>query len=476
MNSFKIRMAKTTLCITTYFLWLLFSTITVFAAPTRVGNGDDGSDLEGAEEVTSGVILDSKKEAIKLLKDLNVKGVAGLGNLIPETEKSKLYLSKMDTAAKIEADQSKFHSGLDGRVFARTFARPHAPTRFFPAALKLNTDQLVALHIHEALHRSLPAGIREDESKVSAITLAITSPETSHDQVSQTVAEIIPPETIQGDQLKTVSAQAVGNSEAESLASIPEDARVRNPSTLGLSTTLFKTPKRPSVYPVDRMYSIQSFMYPFGNSKNAFGFGIEASMIEQKNGTNMGPLGLSGRGRIWSGRAFDIELFGMTALNMLSAEEVKNSPIGRDILTLGISARKDLDMLYFENKLSYTAASEVSQTVGKINIKHEYGDIIHAEIHAGAKLWKLHVGGYTDLYLADYYRITQDPTFKYDTGRYRIISGGPEVGFVTGRFGLTANGKFILNATKDANFDTLGNILGSGAAQGSASAAVHYYF
>jgi hypothetical protein len=53
----------------------LFS-YTVHSAPTKVGNGDDGSDLEGFNEITKGSIVDAKKEAMKLLQSLNIYGVA----------------------------------------------------------------------------------------------------------------------------------------------------------------------------------------------------------------------------------------------------------------------------------------------------------------------------------------------------------------------------------------------------------------
>jgi len=69
-------------------------------------------------------------------------------------------------------DEGPFHVNLMGKVYARTFPEPHAATRFFPAAAKLDSEQLQALHIHEALHRALPDSVREDEAVVSEITLA----------------------------------------------------------------------------------------------------------------------------------------------------------------------------------------------------------------------------------------------------------------------------------------------------------------
>src|SRR4051812_74496 len=66
--------------------------LTVNAAVVRIGNGDEGSDLEGASELTSGKIVDARKDAVKLMRSLNVNAVRGLGALVPEVENDKLYL------------------------------------------------------------------------------------------------------------------------------------------------------------------------------------------------------------------------------------------------------------------------------------------------------------------------------------------------------------------------------------------------
>jgi hypothetical protein len=72
--------------------WLVILTVAVVetflmsaiahAGPTRVGNGDDGRDLEsieGTEPVTSGVLAETRAEAVALLRSLNIGSVEGLG-------------------------------------------------------------------------------------------------------------------------------------------------------------------------------------------------------------------------------------------------------------------------------------------------------------------------------------------------------------------------------------------------------------
>src|SRR5262245_41269243 len=77
-------------------------------ATTKVGNGDDGTDLEGFEEISSGPIVESRQKAAELLKKLDVHGISGLGLLIPEVEKAALYMAKRDVQANLDDDQGAF--------------------------------------------------------------------------------------------------------------------------------------------------------------------------------------------------------------------------------------------------------------------------------------------------------------------------------------------------------------------------------
>src|SRR3954469_10111656 len=89
---------------------MLTAALNAHAAPTKVGNGDDGSDLEGVKEIRSGKIFDARQAALTLLKNLNVNGVRGLGTLIPELADSKLFLADKDVNAALNEDSAKFHA------------------------------------------------------------------------------------------------------------------------------------------------------------------------------------------------------------------------------------------------------------------------------------------------------------------------------------------------------------------------------
>jgi hypothetical protein len=449
------------------------------ASGSWVGNGDDGSDLEGSTPVSSEKILGSRTQAIALLRKLGVEGVAGLGLLIPETERSALYMSKIDSAAKLASDSGSSHTDIKGRVFARTMPEPHSPTRFFPIAEKLDEDQLVALQVHEALHRSLPVAVRENEAVVSELTLAIVSPESSHDRIRETAAKLIPPPE---DRALAANGMApvAGASLAVSSPPAPEGSYAAKPSLFGYEMrNLWNNSELSARYTVNRIHTIQSFLYPFGGNRDSFGIGLEGSLIQQPAGTIMGPLGLSARLRLWSGRGFDVSAWGSLALNTLSAEELKNSPFGRDVPTLGLELHKDLSNFYIQNVLSYSFAGSADASIGKVTYTHDYGSVINAAVHAGASVWIFKVGGYAEVYLADYYRVSGGALTgadAFDTGRYRLVSAGPEASVRIHNVALSMYGKFLLSAPQDVQFNSLGNLMGPGSGQASLGTRVSIYF
>jgi hypothetical protein len=454
------------------------------ASGTWVGNGDDGSDLEGSTPITEGKIVTARSHAVALLRKLAIEGIPGMGLLIPETESSKLYLSKVDSAAKLESDQGGSHTDIKGRVFARTLAQPHSPTRFFPVAEKLDEDQLVALHVHEALHRALPASVRENESIVSELTLAIVSPEGSHDRVRETAAKLLPPPAESRALAAAPSPYGetpIGSSSSFAVAAAaPDGSLAAKPSLFGYEQrNYWANDEISQFYAVDRVHSIQSFLYPFGGKRNSFGIGLEGSLIQQPSRTIMGPLGLSARLRLWSGRDFDVAAWASAALNMLSADELKNSPFGRDVFTVGVDLRKDLSFFYINNVLSYSSGGSADATIGRIAYNYDYGDVIHAGIHAGASLWIFKLGAYAEVFLADHYRVSGGAWSgdeALDTGRYRMVSAGPEASVRIRDFAISAYGKFLLSAPEDVQFDSLGNLMGPGSGQTTLGARVSVYF
>ncbi len=435
------------------------------ATVTKVGNGDDGSDLEGFERVESGPLQDARRVAIEKLKKLNVDGIEGLGFLIPEVERTVFYRAKRDVQAKLEDESG--HSDLRGLVFARTFAEPHAATRFFPVAEKLDQDQLVALQIHEGLHRALPAAIREDEKKVAALTLSITAPEATFDRVKQVAQQQMP---------FRLENQAAIASSGSSRAPLPEDASIRRPSTFSYGYTYFTQNPDLSESNISGVHSIQSFMYPFGSDENPIGVGIELSFVTTENQNHLGPLGLSGRARLWSARGFDVGAWASAHLSALSSDDLKNSRYGRDLYSVGLSLRKEDSRFYLENTLGWTIPSKAEQKIGSVNYQYEYGSVFDATVRVGAKFGIFRLGGYGQVLLSDYYRINGGAFSGYDSGRYKLVSVGPTLTASYQNYSFEVFGKKIITATRDANFEYVGNLLGEGTGQAAVGARFSLQF
>lgn len=458
-----------------------------FATVVKVGNGDDGGDLEGGQKVTSGILVQTRDKALAKIRNLQVQSIEHLGALIPELEKSDLYLVPRDLAAKIDDDQG-MESSADGKsVYARTFAEPHASTRFFPSALMLNEDQLVALHIHEALHRSLPASVREDEKVVTKITLAIAGPDASADRIRTVVQAELPRES--GIIPASATSQVFGGSgqpvtvivnnggvvSMESKFEKPE-APLERPSSVTYGFRSFFIPeKKKSAYPVESMHTLQSFLYPFGTGSRAFGLGLEFSYLKTPEQAFLGPLSLSARMRLLSVRGFDVGLWGTYAMNTAAADEIKNSPLGRDIATIGLSAKRDTANYYVENLIALSGEGEAEQKIGRINYTHSYGALTSASVRAGGKVGWLELGGFAEVLLANFYRVNGG-AFSFDSGRYRIISAGPELAVTKDMFRMAFAARWVIDSTPGVSLDYLGDILGRGMGQGYVSTSASMRF
>ncbi|MGK0367519.1 MAG: hypothetical protein ACI9QD_000655 [Thermoproteota archaeon] len=433
--------------------------------PTRVGNGADGSDLEGFERVSSGKLIKTKEQALKLLAALNLKAIPGLSALDKELSLSVIYQTKKDVSSERLEEMGAYHSGMEGKVYARTFARPHAPTRFFPISQNLNDKQLVSLHIHEALHRSLPPEVRENEKIVTAFTLSIAGPESSFDTVQSIAQKYIPPRYFK-----------VANSKASNLIEewyppVAEHSRLNAPSTFGFSYVKFGEPgeeeSKTFSVPVDSMFQVSSHLYPFGGKFKAIGVGIDLAVLKYEEETEMGPLGLSFRHLMWTYREFDFEGFFKANLNTLSEDELKDSVIGRDNHTVGISMHKRGKRFYLQNNIEYTFATTEESKIGNIDMTYDFGSQLNVHMKFGTYFGKIQVGGFFEVLLMNDFDAYGGGLAKGDAalGTNRIISMGPEISWVGKDFSIDLYGRFQIDATKDMDYDLLGDIMGKGLGQ-----------
>jgi hypothetical protein len=454
-------------------LLLLLLSFSVFAAqqgPVIVGNGDDGTDLQSFTPITEGPIVESRKKAVALLKKYELQTIEGLGSLIPEVENTKMYMTKKGLSPQKLAELGAFTADATGLIYARTMPEPYSSTRFFPAATGLNEKQLISLHIHEALHRSLPSDYREDEDIASGITQAITSPDTSRDKIAKVVKRFI------GGTKTNATAMT-----SKQKLYVPQKSRLRNPSRFGLEARVYDQDKDDKMATtesgINTMYLLRSHLYPFGENENAIGLGFDASIIKTDNDTFMGPLSLSGRSLVYTKRDFDIELFAQLNLNTLSDEELKSSLLGRDTTRFGITLATRRDYFYIENDFTYTLQSNVEEEFGGIKYTYTFGDIYGVNLRAGTRFGNLMIGGFAEILLSDNFIISSEDEGEIDqTGRNRVISWGPHIEYRRSNYSIGVKGRFMLDSTKNTSYDYLSDLMGYGVGQGSLSTQFNVFF
>jgi len=404
-----------------------------YSATVKIGNSNTGGDLEKLTPIGDGPIKVAQMEALNLLEKLNTSGIPGLGNLKPEIEKSETLLAEPVVNALAQDDYRPDHLPSDGQLYARTLPEPYAPTRFFPIATLLSKEQLVKLHIHEALHRALPEKFRTDESVVAQLVLVITDPSATFDNVRAECERILP---IQKKQIS-----------------------YRNdlfPSQIGYDLRQFSSASDDS-FTLKRAHILKSYLYPFGNEENTFGLGIEFQMIEKNSDIESGPLTLSFRWNAVTGRLFNVDFYGSASLNTLSFQELKNSPYGRDIFSLGITLRRELEYVYFENSLSVRSGGSARQTLGFVEYTYDFGTVLDPSIHFGGITGPFQYGANLSIFLSDHFSVSGG-SFPYEKGRFRVVTLGPEFSYRKDSLILTAAGRFILDSTKDADMGTLGMV------------------
>lgn len=262
---------------------------------------------------------------------------------------------------------------------------------------------------------------------------------------------------------------------------LPKGSRLKNPSRVSLGYTSFKSPKLKTTestsIPLKSLYTLSSHIYPFGEGPFALGLGIDFSFLKSEitEQSNMGPLGLSARMLLLTKRSFDVEAYSKINMNTLSDEELKESLLGRDIYKIGISFSKKGSLFYAQNDLEFTAPSETHQTVGNIDYKYKFGSIYTARIKTGLQHEGFRVGGFGEIILADNFKV-EGGAFPLETGRNRILAAGPEISWNGDDFGLDIYGRFLVDSTKDTDFDFLGDLMGQGVGQGQMGIRLNIFF
>ena len=436
-----------------------------YSSGSHIGNGDDGIDLEKTTKVKSGILLDTRKKAVELLRKFDVDKVEHLSALIPEVEKTEIFLVNRDyiKAKNVEKSQEISEEGM---VYARTIPKLHASTRFFPQALMLSEQELVSLHIHEGLHRALPADVRENENIVGEITLAITTPGATLDGLKQTVAKHIQPTNIDTDPFDFSMRRR---------EKIEEPSLIEKPSFVQYQYRGFLIDKEDEVVPLRDMHAFEAQFYPIHRKRNAFGVGLGFSLFQFENENAVGPVKLSGHWLVKTKQNYSIRVFAEGTTISLSEDELNRYTFFRDTMSLGGALDYSKPGFYSGVLLKGTSSSHREETLGSVTYTHEYPDVGTAQFRAGVRMGALQVGGLFDFSLASSYRISGED-FEYDSGRSRIISGGPEItlDYAGLKFGL--EGRWIIDSTEGVTLDQLGDTFGAGSGKGFVSSRIGYAF
>ncbi len=427
---------------------------------TKVGNGNDGADLESLTPIKSGPIWESREQAIKLLNKLNVIGVPGLGILISEIERTELLMAANDVHPTGEQRGSLEISEDKTLVYARTFAEPNAATRFFPAARKLTSNQLVALQIHEALHRALPAHIRTDENVVMHYTMAMTSPGASYDRIRQ-VSEIY----INERNEKIASEQ-------NSATAIPENEIIfpaRSRTTIGYSYESYSYENYSLEAPANPLHRIElnkSLGY-----KSIFGAAVEsvfrARLLIDKDFKDKSLLGPS---------SFDLEarfqldefsVAGPVVRFTTKSIDETSSYDSRDLMTIGGFYRSKNENFHFDSTIEIALPS----TLQSDNASTKYQAIISLLSHSSYKFKNgFALGGLAEVHSTEgsetETKVYNSDPYSAKTNAFRNIFVGPELGFESKNLQIKMYWKYLIN-NSSASMDNLGDRMDHGFGKGS---------
>lgn len=434
-------------------IFLLLFSFTSLAGPTKVGNGDDGSDLEGFDLVHNGKLIDSKAKAVELLKKLNTQGIKHLGTLIPELENTKIYLTKRDISASKLEELGAFHSGVQKFVYARTFPRPYAATRFFPASLKLEDSQLIALHIHEALHRALPEAFREDEKVVTNITLAIVTPMSSHDQVEQIVKKNI--------DYYTGTFRVKNKNEAAKVSFISHAFHADN------NTTFFS--------PLQSYTRMENRIYPFSDKWSALGLGLDVNHVVTYKEKFVASLGLFLSYDLITINGFDIQLYGLWNRDSGNGNSVVTSYMGRDSFRSGIVFEKSTDEFFGKNKVEFLFQKNFKKGYAEGEVDHEFGSRTYISSELLKKFGHFRFGTILNVQLFGR-SVHQYSTNTFSQGRSTIISLTPKMSYVKDQFELFFQTNLPIADNRQNDKLNLHDLESEGISQKSISAGFNYTF
>lgn len=452
---------------------LFFSYSYAAASGVRVGNGNDGRDLENLSLVKAGILIETQKLALEKLQAVQTDQIEYLGNLTQELATSEIYLSSV-AAKNYGTEVHQIDGQMDDTIYARTFAEPGAATRFFPQALMLSPQQLVALHIHEALHRALPFGVNKNETVVAQITRAIVDPNATPEKI-----KLIANDTIKEGIAIVKHDKSVANpASSYSLRTVKQSLH-KTPHFGGSSLRFSKTYFTDSKISESQFQSMDMVSIRYGDEisdTQLLVAGLDFTQIKTDQMSAVGPLRFVGDLQFAAESDLNLRLGLRSTMNSMSTEEVKTTPIGRDSTTVvGTASFVRDNSVFIEADLALTSGSNKKQKIGNVEYNFEYGNMRTIGLNFGWFNKSLETSLRGELQVMDNYKVSGG-AFATETGPLRVLKFGPSLLYRYQNFELSAQYLPISGATKDLSLEWMGDVFGAGANQGGMTMGVGYVF
>lgn len=434
--------------------FLIIYSLNAFSSPTKVGNGDDGADLEDLQLVTSGVLISTRDRALKIVGDLNLKNIRGLGYLSDELAHAKIYLARNQIKSPKKFDVGSETSEDGKQVYARTLARPYSAVRFFPSSMMLTEEQLVRLHIHEALHRALPESVRGNESVVSEITLAITSPQANKDAIEEVVEKNMEPVA-----KPTSLTGGTSRISTKSLESLSPFTRMMEKSKFQFSYGSIDDDQGGRFR---GLYKLEGDFYLFGEPEDSLGVSLGATAFESRLMTDFGAINIGFQEVLTTWLGCQFSFAGVYSYYPNQNYRIQEDLRLRNSTNLKISARREVETYFFDTAFRFILPSkkQISESAGQPS-SQEYSAMRIFELSAGER-WN-HL--YSSLKIN--FISSAGNTYKYhlnsqgyaeiqpDQQAFHLTTVQPEIGYMNHRFLLAAFASLILDGSREYTLNDL---------------------
>lgn len=456
------------------------------------------------EQITSGLLETTRLQAAHRLEKLKVRSVPSLRSLLEEVSQTKIYLA--DQNATPPSHARGFEVSPDGRfVYVQTQTEPGASTLFYPPALLLSEEELVRLHIHEALHRALPPSLRQDEPLAEELTRVITGADATHESVLAKTNALVkkkmalspanpspeapgtPAAATEAARIPAVTSGPTAAALNPTASSPPGSASVfrlpQSPARPGGETArllydyqLFENPARIEPVFARSLHRLESFFPTLtGNERLEMGLGF--SYLETPERSTLGPLRMTLGYRLGTRNFSSLHLWATGTSYALAPKELRMRALARDTASLGLTLRGDSGRIYWENSLALTLPGQNEFQNESLSYRRRQGWLLDAQWAVGGSQRTFFLGARGDLLFSSGAEVEgPDGRTLHRVQSFHLVKLGPELGLNFRNFTWRLHAQRVIGGTSGFNLDDIADILGQGAGQGYVGSALAVRF